>query len=123
MCSGHQRRGTRLVLPQFSQPVLHGYTPASARQLFDPVLEVGQGLVGPAYLLALDRETQEGAFAHGCQLAFDQVDFGRELSVHKRRIYRRRRTGGLCRHVPAWPVVNMALYVSHSVLPQGTFTP
>ena len=25
----------------------------------------------------------------------------RELSVHKRRIYRRRRTGGLCRHVPA----------------------
>ena len=26
---------------------------------------------------------------------------GRELSVHKRRIYRRRRTGGLCRHVPA----------------------
>ena len=26
---------------------------------------------------------------------------GRELSVHKRRIYRRRRTGGLCCHVPA----------------------
>ncbi len=27
----------------------------------------------------------------------------RELSVHKRRIYRRLRTGGLCCHVPAWP--------------------
>jgi hypothetical protein len=26
---------------------------------------------------------------------------GRELSVHKRRIYRRRRTGGLRCHVPA----------------------
>ena len=60
---------TPKVLPQFSQPVLHGYTPASTRQLFDPVLEVGQGLVGPAYLLALDREAQESAFAHGCQLA------------------------------------------------------
>jgi hypothetical protein len=43
--------------------------------------------------------------------------------MHKRRIYRRRRTGGFCCHVPAWLVVNMALYESHSVLPQGTFTP
>ena len=33
-----------------------------------------------------------------------------ELSVHKRRIYRRLRTGGLCRHAPAWPLHPSALY-------------
>ena len=53
------------VLPQFLQPVLRENTPASARELFDPVLEVCQGLIGPAYLLALDRKAQKGAFAHG----------------------------------------------------------
>ena len=34
----------------------------------------------------------------------------RELSVHKRRIYPKRRTGGLCRHVPASPSALWAFY-------------
>ena len=31
-------------------------------------------LIGPAYFLALDRETQKAAFAHRCHLAFGRVD-------------------------------------------------
>ena len=69
------RRPSPQVLPQFSQPVLHGNAPAPARKLFDPVLEVCQCLISPAYLLALDREAQEGAFAHRCHFAFGQIDF------------------------------------------------
>ena len=36
--------------------------------------EMRQVLVGPAHLLALDREAQEAAFAHRCKLAFGWVD-------------------------------------------------
>ena len=68
------RRPASKILPQFVQPVLHGYAPASSREFLDPVLEVRQGLIGPAYLLALDREAQEIAFAHRCHFAFDKVD-------------------------------------------------
>ena len=39
----------------------------------------------------------------------------RELSVHKRRIYRRLRTGGLCCHVPAWPSHPSALTMRFAV--------
>jgi len=46
----------------------------SARStLLDPVLEVRQDLVGPADFLALDREAQKAAFAHGCHFAFGKV--------------------------------------------------
>ena len=38
------------------------------------MLEARQCLVGPAYLLALDREAQEAAFAHRSHLAFGRVD-------------------------------------------------
>src|SRR3989339_97914 len=58
-----------------------GEAPASSRELFDPVLEVRQCLIGPAYLLALDREAQKGAFAHRCNFAFDQIDFELELGL------------------------------------------
>ena len=73
------RRPASKVLPQFFQPVFHGNAPASSGQLLDPVLEVRQCPIGPAYLLALDREPEEGAFTHRCNFAFGHVDFEFEL--------------------------------------------
>jgi hypothetical protein len=44
----------------------------------DPVLEVGEGLLSPSHFAAHDREPEEAAFAHWCDLAFDQVDLAFE---------------------------------------------
>ena len=41
----------------------------------------GLSLIGPAYLLALDREAQEAAFTHRCHLAFGWVDLEFERRV------------------------------------------
>ena len=51
-----------------------GSAPTAARELPDPVLEVGQGFVAPAYFLAPHREAQKVTFSHRCHLAFDKVD-------------------------------------------------
>lgn len=75
------RRPAPQVLPQLVQPVVHADAPASSRQLLDPVLEVRQGLVGPANLVALDREAQKAAFAHRRCSAFGRVDRELEASL------------------------------------------
>ena len=51
----------------------------------------------------VSRVNQSGLFRHPFAPHAVQISpgKGRELSVHKRRIYPKRRTGGLCRHVPA----------------------
>jgi len=45
------------------------------------VPKVRKCLIGPAYLLALDREAQEAAFTHRCHLAFGRVDLEFECRV------------------------------------------
>ena len=62
------------ILPKLVQPVPHGDSPTASCEFLDPVLEVGEGLLSPAYFAAYDREPEEAALTHRCHLAFGEVD-------------------------------------------------
>ena len=73
------------VLPQLVQPVLHGDSPAASCEFLDSVLEVDEGLLSPAHFRPDDREPEEAAFAHRCDLAFGEIDLEFEGAFQSKR--------------------------------------
>ena len=68
-------------VPQFVQSNGHGNPPTSPRQFPDPVLEVCQRLVAPAYLRAAQGESEETAVTHRRHLAPGRIDLEFEAGL------------------------------------------